>query len=58
LTSFFSPVITWLNKQLNEVQMAKKLETSGSTHGGGRTAISAHGMVRYNYNGYNVVIIS
>ncbi|KFR13458.1 Spindle assembly abnormal protein 6, partial [Opisthocomus hoazin] len=37
-------VITWLNKQLNEVQMAKKLETSGSTHGGGRTAISAHGM--------------
>ncbi|XP_075012502.1 spindle assembly abnormal protein 6 homolog isoform X3 [Calonectris borealis] len=37
-------VITWLNKQLNEIQMAKKLETSASTHGGVRTAISPHGM--------------
>ncbi|XP_069718303.1 spindle assembly abnormal protein 6 homolog [Phaenicophaeus curvirostris] len=37
-------VITWLNKQLNEIQMAKKLEISASTHGGGRTAISPHGM--------------
>ncbi|NXY48827.1 SAS6 protein, partial [Ceuthmochares aereus] len=37
-------VITWLNKQLNEIQTAKKLEISASTHGGGRTAISPHGM--------------
>ncbi|NWX20954.1 SAS6 protein, partial [Aegotheles bennettii] len=37
-------VITWLNKQLNEVQMGKKLETSASAHGGVRTAISPHGM--------------
>ncbi|XP_009696977.1 PREDICTED: LOW QUALITY PROTEIN: spindle assembly abnormal protein 6 homolog [Cariama cristata] len=37
-------VITWLNKQLNEIQMAKKLETSASTHGGGRTALSPHGV--------------
>ncbi|KAM9238407.1 spindle assembly abnormal protein 6 homolog [Leptosomus discolor] len=35
-------VITWLNKQLNEIQMAKKLETSASAHGGGRAAISPH----------------
>ncbi|GAB0192930.1 spindle assembly abnormal protein 6 [Grus japonensis] len=37
-------VITWLNKQLNEIQMAKKLETSASTHGGVRAAVSPHGM--------------
>ncbi|XP_053929082.1 spindle assembly abnormal protein 6 homolog isoform X2 [Cuculus canorus] len=37
-------VITWLNKQLNEIQTAKKLEISASTHGGGRTAVSPHGM--------------
>ncbi|KAM6129057.1 LOW QUALITY PROTEIN: spindle assembly abnormal protein 6 homolog [Phoenicopterus ruber ruber] len=37
-------VITWLNKQLNEIQMAKKLETSAGTHGGVRTALSPHGM--------------
>ncbi|XP_009645804.2 spindle assembly abnormal protein 6 homolog [Egretta garzetta] len=37
-------VITWLNKQLNEIQMAKKLEASASTHGGVRTAISPHSM--------------
>ncbi|KAM4659456.1 spindle assembly abnormal protein 6 homolog isoform 5-T5 [Amazona ochrocephala] len=37
-------VITWLNKQLNEIQMAKKLETSASAHAGVRTAISPHGM--------------
>ncbi|KAM6327433.1 spindle assembly abnormal protein 6 homolog [Podargus strigoides] len=38
-------VITWLNKQLNEIQMGKKLETSASAHGGGvRTALPPHGM--------------
>ncbi|KAM6066026.1 spindle assembly abnormal protein 6 homolog isoform 3-T3 [Chlamydotis macqueenii] len=37
-------VITWLNKQLNEVQMAKKLEIPAGTHGGVRTAVSPHGM--------------
>ncbi|NXS52024.1 SAS6 protein, partial [Brachypteracias leptosomus] len=37
-------VITWLNKQLNEVQMVKKPETCASTHGGVRTAISPLGM--------------
>ncbi|KFV41717.1 Spindle assembly abnormal protein 6, partial [Gavia stellata] len=37
-------VITWLNKQMNEIQMTKKLETSASIHGGVRTAISPHGM--------------
>ncbi|KAM9283844.1 spindle assembly abnormal protein 6 homolog isoform 3-T3 [Morus bassanus] len=37
-------VITWLNKQLNEIQMAKKVEASASTHGGVRTAVSPHGM--------------
>uniref|UniRef100_G3UQJ2 Uncharacterized protein n=1 Tax=Meleagris gallopavo TaxID=9103 RepID=G3UQJ2_MELGA len=41
-------VITWLNKQLNEVQMVKKMETPSSMHGGVRTALSPHGMVRYN----------
>uniref|UniRef100_A0A8V5GCA9 Spindle assembly abnormal protein 6 homolog n=1 Tax=Melopsittacus undulatus TaxID=13146 RepID=A0A8V5GCA9_MELUD len=40
-------VITWLNKQLNEIQMTKKLETSASAHAGVRTAISPHGMVTY-----------
>ncbi|NXE79779.1 SAS6 protein, partial [Cochlearius cochlearius] len=37
-------VITWLNKQLNEIQTAKRLEVSASTHGGVRTTISPHGM--------------
>ncbi|NXG76363.1 SAS6 protein, partial [Baryphthengus martii] len=37
-------VITWLNKQLNEIQMAKKVESAAGTQGGGRTAISPHGM--------------
>ncbi|KFO94422.1 Spindle assembly abnormal protein 6, partial [Buceros rhinoceros silvestris] len=38
-------VIAWLNKQLNEIQMAKKLETSASAHGAVRTAaISPHGV--------------
>ncbi|NWI67074.1 SAS6 protein, partial [Todus mexicanus] len=36
-------VITWLNKQLNEIQMAKKLETSASRQGGVRAAISPYG---------------
>ncbi|NXN99901.1 SAS6 protein, partial [Rhinopomastus cyanomelas] len=37
-------VITWLNKQLNEIQMAKKLETSASAQGGVRTAaVPPHG---------------
>uniref|UniRef100_A0A8C4P643 Spindle assembly abnormal protein 6 homolog n=1 Tax=Dromaius novaehollandiae TaxID=8790 RepID=A0A8C4P643_DRONO len=38
-------VITWLNKQLNEIQMAKKLETSSSPHGGVRPGISPQGML-------------
>ncbi|NXC49700.1 SAS6 protein, partial [Penelope pileata] len=39
-------VITWLNKQLNEVQTVKKMETPASAHGGGvRTALSPHGML-------------
>ncbi|KAM9378877.1 spindle assembly abnormal protein 6 homolog [Phaethornis superciliosus] len=37
-------VITWLNKQLNEIQVGKKLDSSPSTHGGGRAVISPHGM--------------
>ncbi|NXM01464.1 SAS6 protein, partial [Tyrannus savana] len=37
-------VISWLNRQLSEVQMAKRLDTSASTHGGGRAASSPHGM--------------
>ncbi|KFP72615.1 Spindle assembly abnormal protein 6, partial [Apaloderma vittatum] len=37
-------VITWLNKQLNEVQMAKKLETPASAHAGVRAALSPHGV--------------
>ncbi|NWX09087.1 SAS6 protein, partial [Caloenas nicobarica] len=38
-------VITWLNKQLNEIQMAKKLETSApTTHGAVRSALSPHGL--------------
>ncbi|NXJ21349.1 SAS6 protein, partial [Dicrurus megarhynchus] len=38
-------VITWLNKQLSEVQMAKKLDTPASAHGGGRAAVSPHGIM-------------
>eukprot|EP00076_Gallus_gallus_P024050 XP_015146099.1 spindle assembly abnormal protein 6 homolog isoform X2 [Gallus gallus] len=38
-------VITWLNKQLNEVQMLKRMETPSSMHGGIRTALSPHGML-------------
>ncbi|XP_032302196.1 spindle assembly abnormal protein 6 homolog isoform X2 [Coturnix japonica] len=38
-------VITWLNKQLNEVQMVKKMETPSSAHGGVRTALTPHGML-------------
>ncbi|NWX85119.1 SAS6 protein, partial [Nothoprocta pentlandii] len=38
-------VITWLNKQLNEIQMTKKLEASSSPLGGGRTGISPQGML-------------
>uniref|UniRef100_A0A8C3J709 Spindle assembly abnormal protein 6 homolog n=1 Tax=Calidris pygmaea TaxID=425635 RepID=A0A8C3J709_9CHAR len=37
-------VITWLNKQLNEVQVGKKLEPSATPHGGVRAAILPHGM--------------
>ncbi|XP_074008032.1 spindle assembly abnormal protein 6 homolog [Numenius arquata] len=37
-------VITWLNKQLNEVQVGKKLEPSAGPHGGVRAAVSPHGM--------------
>ncbi|KAM9008274.1 spindle assembly abnormal protein 6 homolog [Ara ararauna] len=37
-------VITWLNKQLNEIQVTKKLETPASAHAGVRTAVSPHGM--------------
>ncbi|NXW95075.1 SAS6 protein, partial [Alopecoenas beccarii] len=37
-------VITWLNKQLNEIQMAKKLETSAPMHGAVRSALSPHGL--------------
>ncbi|NXM31519.1 SAS6 protein, partial [Oxyruncus cristatus] len=37
-------VINWLNRQLSEVQMAKRLDMSASTHGGGRAASSPHGM--------------
>ncbi|NXK36556.1 SAS6 protein, partial [Piprites chloris] len=37
-------VISWLNRQLSEVQMAKRLDTSASTHGGGRAGSSPHGM--------------
>ncbi|XP_064284190.1 spindle assembly abnormal protein 6 homolog isoform X2 [Passer domesticus] len=33
-------VITWLNRQLSEVQMAKKLESPASAHAGGRAAVS------------------
>ncbi|NWV14908.1 SAS6 protein, partial [Ptilonorhynchus violaceus] len=36
-------VITWLNRQLSEVQMAKKLDTPPSAHGG-RAGISPHSM--------------
>ena len=42
---FISLVITWLNKQLNEVQMLKRMETPSSMHGGIRTALSPHGML-------------
>ncbi|KAJ7401452.1 Spindle assembly abnormal protein 6 like protein [Pitangus sulphuratus] len=41
-------VISWLNRQLSEVQMAKRLDTSASTHGGGRAASSPHSMVQFN----------
>ncbi|XP_027507229.1 spindle assembly abnormal protein 6 homolog [Corapipo altera] len=41
-------VISWLNRQLSEVQMAKRMDTSASTHGGGRAACSPHGMVQFN----------
>ncbi|NWQ68928.1 SAS6 protein, partial [Neopipo cinnamomea] len=37
-------VISWLNRQLSEVQMAKRLDASASTPGGGRAASSPHGM--------------
>ncbi|KFO98689.1 Spindle assembly abnormal protein 6 [Calypte anna] len=37
-------VITWLNKQLNEIQVGKKLDSSPNSLGGGRAAISPHGM--------------
>ncbi|OPJ77265.1 spindle assembly abnormal 6-like protein [Patagioenas fasciata monilis] len=37
-------VITWLNKQLNEIQMGKKLETSALTHGAVRSVLSPHGL--------------
>ncbi|NWQ73081.1 SAS6 protein, partial [Columbina picui] len=37
-------VITWLNKQLNEIQMTKKLETSAPMHGAVRTVLSPHGL--------------
>ncbi|NXD24908.1 SAS6 protein, partial [Spelaeornis formosus] len=33
-------VITWLNRQLSEVQMAKKLDSPASAHAGGRAAVS------------------
>lgn len=58
---FLFSVITWLNKQLNEIQMAKKLETSAGAHGAVRTAaISPHGMVRYTQKsrGDDVAVIS
>lgn len=46
---FFFVVITWLNKQLNEIQMTRKQEVSGtSTSPSGatpRTGISPHSMV-------------
>ncbi|NXM62560.1 SAS6 protein, partial [Illadopsis cleaveri] len=37
-------VITWLNRQLSEVQMAKKLDTPASAHAAGRAAGSPLGM--------------
>uniref|UniRef100_A0A8C3R0U7 Spindle assembly abnormal protein 6 homolog n=1 Tax=Cyanoderma ruficeps TaxID=181631 RepID=A0A8C3R0U7_9PASS len=37
-------VITWLNRQLSEVQMAKKLDTPASAHAPGRAAASPFGM--------------
>ncbi|XP_062353857.1 spindle assembly abnormal protein 6 homolog isoform X2 [Cinclus cinclus] len=37
-------VITWLNRQLSEVQMAKKLDSPASAHAGGRAAVSPLGM--------------
>uniref|UniRef100_U3JIB7 Spindle assembly abnormal protein 6 homolog n=2 Tax=Ficedula albicollis TaxID=59894 RepID=U3JIB7_FICAL len=33
-------VITWLNRQLSEVQMAKKLDSPASVHAAGRAAVS------------------
>ncbi|OXB81507.1 UNVERIFIED_CONTAM: hypothetical protein H355_004413 [Colinus virginianus] len=38
-------VITWLNKQLNEVQMVKKMETPSSAHGGVRSTLSPHSVL-------------
>ncbi|NWU86209.1 SAS6 protein, partial [Onychorhynchus coronatus] len=37
-------VISWLNRQLSEVQMARRLDTSASTHGSARAASAPHGM--------------
>ncbi|NWR07577.1 SAS6 protein, partial [Paradoxornis webbianus] len=37
-------VITWLNRQLSEVQMAKKVDTPASAHAAGRAAGSPLGM--------------
>ncbi|RLW05896.1 hypothetical protein DV515_00004964 [Chloebia gouldiae] len=38
-------VITWLNRQLSEVQMAKKLDSPASAPAGGRAAVSPLSMV-------------
>ncbi|XP_032923412.1 spindle assembly abnormal protein 6 homolog isoform X2 [Catharus ustulatus] len=37
-------VITWLNRQLSEVQMAKKVDSPASVHAAGRAAVSPLGM--------------
>ncbi|KAL2301598.1 hypothetical protein Nmel_010987 [Mimus melanotis] len=37
-------VITWLNRQLSEIQMAKKMDSPASAHAGGRAAVSPLGM--------------
>lgn len=44
---FLSAVITWLNRQLSEVQLAKKLDTPAGAHAAGRAAASPLGMVRW-----------
>ncbi|KAF4805267.1 Spindle assembly abnormal protein 6 like protein [Turdus rufiventris] len=41
-------VISWLNRQLSEVQMAKKLDSPASAHAAGRAAVSPLGMVQLN----------